>query len=183
MVRQNRLLRTQTLAAPPSTRPAAASESYEGCRLRLLPHLEGVKNRCQASPRLRLPSARQASWMLLRPEKLTGEESQMVELLGRLSPAVRRAQELALSFVQLIRERRVEELREWLVKAGRSELPEFRRLAKGLTSDLSAVKAALLYQWSQGQVEGQVHRLKLIKRQMYERAKLNLLRARVLHAG
>lgn len=183
MMRQNRLLRTQTLAAPSPTRPAAASESYEGCRLRLLPHLEGAGRRHQGSGRLRLPSARQASWMLLRSEKLKDEEQQMVGLLCRLSPEVRRAQELALSFVQLIRERRVAELREWLMKAGRSELPEFQRLAKGLTGDLSAVKSALLYQWSQGQVEGQVHRLKMIKRQMYGRAKLDLLRARVLHAN
>ena len=90
---------------------------------------------------------------------------------------------MALHFVSIVRERRVDELREWLIKATRSELPEFRRLAKGLTVDLSAVKAALLYEWSQGQVEGQVHRLKMIKRQMYGRAKLDLLRARVLYAN
>ena len=45
------------------------------------------------------------------------------------------------------------------------------------------MKAALEYEWSQGQVEGQVHRLKLVKRQMYGRAKLDLLKARVLQAA
>lgn len=107
----------------------------------------------------------------------------MVELLCHLSPEIKQAQELSLDFVGIVRERRVDELREWLIKAALSELPEFRRFAKGVTVDLSAVKGALLYEWSQGQVEGQVHRLKMIKRQMYGRAKLDLLRARVLHAS
>jgi hypothetical protein len=80
----------------------------------------------------------------------------------------------SLPFAGIVRERRVEELREWLIEATCSGLQEFRRFAKGLTVDLSAVKAALLYEWSNGQVEGQVHRLKMIKRQMYGRAKLSL---------
>jgi transposase len=113
--------------------------------------------------------------MLLRPEKLKDEEQQMVELLCRLSPEIKQAQQLALNFVSIIRERRVDELREWLIKASCSGLPEFRRLARGVTVDLSAVKGALSYDWSQGQVEGQVHRLKMIKRMMYGRAKLDLL--------
>ena len=106
----------------------------------------------------------------------------MVELLCRLSPEIKQVQELALNFTGIIRERRVDELHEWLIKTACSGLAEFRRFARGLTVDLSAVKAALLYEWSNGQVEGQVHRLKMIKRQMYGRAKLDLLRARVLHA-
>jgi transposase len=101
----------------------------------------------------------------------------------RLSPEIAQAQELALNFINIIRERHVDELSEWLIKASTSGLAEFRRFARGVTSDLSAVRAALSYQWSQGQVEGQVHRLKMIKRQMYGRAKLDLLRARVLYAS
>ena len=121
--------------------------------------------------------------MLLRPEGLEDEEKRTVELLRRLSPEVRRAQELALSFVELIKERRADGLRQWLIDAQRSEIPEFVDLANGITSDLQAVRGALEHEWSQGQVEGQVHRLKLVKRQMYGRGKLDLLRARVLHAA
>lgn len=183
MMRQNRLLRTQTLAAPPSPARTSENDAAEGCRLRLQPHLESVKRRSGDRKKLRLPSARASSWMLLQPEKLKDEEQKTVELLCHLSPEIKRAQELALNFLSVIRERRVDELRGWLIKAARSELPEFRRFARGLTVDLSAVKAALSYEWSQGQVEGQVHRLKMIKRQMYGRAKLDLLRARVLHAN
>jgi transposase len=185
MLRQNRCLRTQTLAAPRSSARAPENDAAEGCRLRLQPHLEAVKRQSggRKKSKLRLPSARSFSWMLLRPEKLKDEEQKMVELLCQWSPEIKRAQELALGFIGIIRRSGVDELCEWLIKAGGSSLPEFRRFARGLTVDLRAVKAALLYEWSQGHVEGQVHRLKMIKRQMYGRAKLDLLRARMLHAN
>ena len=104
--------------------------------------------------------------MLLRPDELTDEERQTAEMLLRLSPEVARSQELALSFIELIKERDADGLCEWLVSAQRSEVGEFVTFANGLTSDLQAVRAALEHEWSQGQVEGQVHRLKPVKRQM-----------------
>jgi transposase len=64
----------------------------------------------------------------------------------------------------------------------RSKLQEFVSFARGLSEDYGAVKNALRYKWSNGQLEGQVNRLKLIKRMMYGRAKFDLLRARVLHS-
>jgi transposase len=185
MTRQNRLLRSRSLAAPASTAPSEENDAHAGCRLRLAPHLGRVKRsrRRKASPRLRLPSAREATWLLLRPDELTDEEKPVAELLRKLSPEVGRAQGLALSFIELVKERRVDDLRGWLIEAQRSEVPEFVTFANGLTADLQAVRAALCYEWSNGQVEGQVHRLKLVKRQMYGRGKLDLLRARVLYAA
>jgi transposase len=185
MMRQNRLLRSHSLAAPVSTAQTAENDAYASCRLRLQPHLQRSQRvrRRRASPRLRLPSAREASWMLFRPDGLTDEEKKTVELLRRLSPEVRRAQQLALSFIEVVKERRADELREWLVNAQRSEVAEFVSFANRLTDDLQAVRAGLEYAWSNGQVEGQVHRLKLVKRQMYGRGKLDLLRARVLYAA
>jgi transposase len=183
--RRHRFLRTLSLAAPPSAAPAPENHAYAGCRLRLEPHLQGARRGGgrKPTPRLRLPSARAAAWMLLRPSELTDEEKETAGLLCRLSPEVGRAQELALSFVEVIKERRAGDLRGWLIEAGRSGVAEFVSFANGLTSDIGAVRAALEYQWSQGQVEGQVHRLKLVKRQMYGRGKLDLLRARVLYAA
>jgi transposase len=180
-----RLLRSQTLAAPPSSAPAPEDDAYAGCWLRLEPHLRGARRAgsSKPTPRLNLPSARQAAWMLLRPEGLTDEEKETAELLCRLSPEVRRAQQLALSFVEVIKERRGDGLRQWLINTLRSEIPEFRSFANGSTADIGAVRAALKYEWSNGQTEGQVHRLKLVKRQMYGRGKLDLLRARVLYAA
>ena len=181
--RCDRFLRTQTLAAPHSSAPAPENEAYAGCRLRLEPHLAGKRHGGRPTPRLRLPSARQAAWMLLRPEGMGDEEQRMAELLCRLAPEVGQAQQLALSFVEVIKERRADELRGWIIEAQRSEIPEFVGFANGLTADLQAVRAALEYEWSNGQTEGQVHRLKLVKRQMYGRGKLDLLRARVLYAA
>jgi transposase len=185
MMRQNRLLRSRTLAAPTSMAPTAENDAYASCRLRLQPHLtrpQRVRRR-RASPRLRLPSAREASWMLLRPDELTDEDEKTVELLCGLSPEVGQAQQLALSFIEVVKERRADELRGWLVNAQLSEVAEFVSFATGLTGDLQAVRAALGDEWSNGQVEGQVHRLKLVKRQMYGRGKPDLLRARVLYAA
>lgn len=185
MMRQNRLLRSKTLAAPASTAPTEANDAYVGCRLRLEPHLGKVKRlrRREASPRLPLPSAREAAWLLLRPDELTDERKKTAELLCQLSPEVGQAQQLALSFIEVVKERDADGLRGWLVNAQRSEVAEFVTFANGLTADSGAVRAALEYEWSQGQVEGQVHRLKLIKRQMYGRGKPDLLRARVLYAA
>lgn len=177
--RCNRFLRAQTLWAPPSSAPAPENAAYAGSRLRLVPHLQGARR----GGRLRLPSARAAAWILPRPGELTDEEEKTAEPLCRLPPEVGRAQELALSFVELIQERRANDLRQWLIDAQRSEIAEFVGFANGLTTDLQGVRAALEHEWSQGQVEGQVHRLKLVKRQMYGRGKLDLLRARVLYAA
>jgi transposase len=71
-------------------------------------------------------------------------------------------------------------LDDWLDKAKISAIGEIKSFARGLEQDKSAVQAAIKYDWSQGQVEGQVNRLKLIKRQMYGRAKFDLLKARVI---
>jgi transposase len=185
MYRQNRLLRSRTMAVATSVATTEENDAHAGCRLRLQPHLTRPKRarRRKASPRLAVPSAREATWMLLRPDELTAEEKPVVELLRRLSPEVGQAQELALSFIGLVKERRPDDLRGWLIEAGRSGVAEFVTFANGITSAFQAVRAALEYEWSNGQVEGQVHRLKLVKRQMYGRGKLDLLRARVLHAA
>jgi len=180
-----RLLRVQRSAAPATPAPAPGRDASAGCRLRLEPHLLGARRAATGppTPQPTLPSACEVAWMLLRGEELADDEKPVVELLRRRSPEAPRAQELAVGFVGLIKERRACDLRGWLIEAGRSGVAEFRSFANGITSDFQAVRAALEYEWSQGQVEGQVHRLKLVKRQMYGRGKLDLLRARVLYAA
>jgi transposase len=87
---------------------------------------------------------------------------------------------LAQEFGKLIRQRQGEKLEEWLHRAEASVIVELNHFATGLRGDYQAVKADLSYEWSQGQVEGQVNRLKFIKRQGYSRANSDLLRKRVL---
>ncbi len=126
---------------------------------------------------------RQAMWLLLRDEdQLERADAAYRAALYRICPDVERAAALAQAFGQLVRKRQVTELDPWLVAAEASGIRELRRFALGLRQDYAAVRAALEEPWSQGQTEGQVTRLKLLKRMMYGRANFDLLRLRVLHA-
>ena len=81
----------------------------------------------------------------------------------------------------MIRHRQVELLNDWLASCQSCSAALLRQFGFRLQQDYAAVRGALATEWSNGQTEGQVTRLKLIKRQMYGRAKLDLLRQRVLY--
>jgi transposase len=83
----------------------------------------------------------------------------------------------------MLRGRHPEMLDGWLEEALSSASPELRSFAEGLRCDHEAVRASLSEEWSNGQVEGQINRLRLLKRQMYGRASFTLLKQRVLHAA
>jgi transposase len=132
--------------------------------------------------RLRL-SAWSATWLFLRKsEKLSEADRQMAAELCDRSSEIARANEIVQGFARLIRERRAECLDTWLDEAANCGIAEMVNFARGIRQDYSAVKAALSLPWSNGQVEGQVNRLKLVKRTMYGRAGLPLLRKRFLPA-
>jgi transposase len=114
------------------------------------------------------------------PLSLTDPERAYVERLADSSPALATVRDLARRFGALIRARDADALAPWLAEATTSELASF---AAGLRQDEHAVRAALKLPWSSGQVEGHVTRLKPVKRQGYGRAKLDLLRARLLRAA
>jgi transposase len=129
-------------------------------------------------PRL---SARQAAWLLMHdPADLNDEQKTARTALLKVSAVAAQAYPLVQAFRRMISERQVEALDTWLHRAETSGIATLRRFATSLRSDYQAVKAALAYPWSNGPVEGHVHRLKLIKRQMYGRASFALLRSRVL---
>jgi transposase len=126
-------------------------------------------------------SARRAAWLLLsRPENLADKERTAIEQLGELCQDVRVTHLLAQEFAQMIRKRRVNELDPWLEQAANSGVSELQRFAEGLHRDYAAVRAALSLSYSSGQIEGQINKLKLLKRSMYGRAKFDLLRLRML---
>jgi transposase len=126
-------------------------------------------------------SSRRATWLVLRrPENCSSEDQHTLNLLKQAHPQVRVACELAQAFAQMIRKRTASALEPWLEGATESGIPELRTFATGVKRDQAAILAALTYAWSQGQVEGQINRLKLIKRQAYGRAGFDLLRHRVL---
>jgi transposase len=129
-----------------------------------------------------LPSARQIKWLLLRPvAELTDEEYQLVQRLCAQSREVTLAYGLVMDFAAIVRQRAAEALASWVELAQASGVSEMASLARGVLRDFAAVLAALEQPWSQGPVEGHVNRLKCVKRAMYGRAKLDLLRLRVLY--
>jgi transposase len=93
------------------------------------------------------------------------------------------AYELTQDFVRLFKEHKASALKDWLRRANRSAISELKSIAKSIQQDYAAIEAACSQAWSQGQVEGQINRLKCVKRQMYGRARFDLLRLRVLSAA
>ena len=130
-----------------------------------------------------LPSAKQAAWWWLGYSGRSGPPAGYLERLEALAPRLAIARELALRYWEMVRQQQSAALTGWLEEAAQSEIAPLVGLAASLKRDLQAVKGALERPWSTGPVEGQNNRLKMIKRQMYGRAGLKLLRARVLALG
>jgi transposase len=131
------------------------------------------------------PSSRSVSWLLLKKEQdLHTEERTFLEEIGKHCPPLRDAAALAREFATMVHEQRPDDWLDWKTRArDPAAAAELRSFAQGLEADEKAVRAALAVEWSNGQVEGQINRLKTIKRQMYGRAKFDLLRQRVLCAA
>ena len=131
------------------------------------------------------PSARRVAWLLQQDAADRSVEQQaLVRALCQRCPAIQAATELAQEFHRLLRERRADQLEAWMTRAQAPGAPlELTAFAASLRQDHPAVEAGLRLPWSSGQVEGQINRLKLLKRQMYGRAGFALLRQRVLRAG
>ena len=132
----------------------------------------------------RPPSARTVTWWLLgEVPDLTKVQQAFLERLQRHHPPIAVARQLGMEFFRLVRERDATALEAWLCQAAESGISELQSRAAGIRKDKEAVLAGLTYPWSNGPTEGHVNRLKLIKRQGYGRAGLDLLRARMLAAA
>jgi len=107
-------------------------------------------------------------------------EQRLVEAVLASHPQVATAEHLAQQFRRVFQNRDSDALKAWLITTVASDIPELKRFVAGIERDYEAVSAAVEQHWSNGQVEGQVHRLKLLKRQMYGRGGFLLLRRRVL---
>jgi transposase len=109
------------------------------------------------------------------------ERAQWLQLKApqaEVAAAIAVAQDVA----QRVRERQPDPLDPWLARAAESPLGPLQRFAKGRRDDDDAVKAGLTWPWSNGPVEGHIHRLKTLKRQMFGRSGLDLLQRRFLLA-
>jgi transposase len=147
-------------------------------------HLQPV--RAAGKPAPKVPDAltvRQATRLITRrPTSLDEDEKvQLKDLLARCSELDTVA-ECVRTFAEMMNDKRGAELNDWLAQAEATQMPSLRSLARGLRQDFAAVTAGLTLEWSSGKVEGNVNRIKMIKRTGYGRAGFDLLRRRVLYA-
>jgi len=125
-------------------------------------------------------TVRQAGLLFLRrPDDLKPAQQRVLDRLCALDATIAAAYQLAQDFAALVRERRGAQLDAWVEQAEHADIKHLRGFARGLKDD-PAVRTGLSAPWSNGQTEGQVNRLKLLKRQTYGRAGFALLRRRVL---
>jgi transposase len=130
-----------------------------------------------------------AGMLVVRPEKRKEEEQLAIEQLKRVHGSIRSSACLLEEFARMLREKEDdcaekarERLESWMAGAEDSGIPELGAFVVKLRQDLEAVLAAMVLPYSQGQTEGRINKLKLIKRSMYGRGKFDLLRQRVLYA-
>jgi transposase len=131
----------------------------------------------RSSPLTALQAAR---LFLTKEEERRPKEATRLARLRQADPAIEQTYQVTAAFCQMLRTRQGEHLDDWIKRAKESGIPELRSFAKGLLKDYDAVLAGLTLPWSQGQTEGQIQRLKFLKRQMYGRASFPVLRQRVL---
>jgi transposase len=128
----------------------------------------------------RVPSARTiARLMTTGRDRLTKAETLTVAAIEEGVPALVAAREVVAAFQAMVRAKTPANLGGWIARASTSLIAAFVR---GVAKDEAAVRAALTLSWSNGQTEGQITKLKLVKRQMYGRGKIDLLQARVIGA-
>lgn len=162
-------------------------QGYTGSERTVYRHIEPLKQASvQASlnpNRLHTFTANTAVWLFVRDKKSLDElEREDLATCCQASPTLKRTYDLVQDFMQMVRQREGHRLDAWLERVATSDLAELQQFAAGVEKDKAAVKAGLTWSLNNGQVEGQVTTLQLIKRTMYGKAGLPLLRQRVLHA-
>jgi transposase len=127
------------------------------------------------------PKVRDISgWLLRHPDSLDADEQLKRKQVLARCPHLEALASHVTAFAELMTGRHGERLNIWIGQVERDELPQLRSFAAGLKRDLTAVVNGLSLPYSSGAVEGNVNRIKMLKRQMYGRANLDLLRKRVL---
>jgi len=162
-------------------------QGYTGSERTVYRYLETLKQAEVRVPpnlhRLQKFSANTAVWLFVRDPKTLDEiEREDLASFCQASTILKRAYDLVQDFLLMVRKREGHRLDAWLTRIAKSDLPELQSFANGIEKDKAAVQAGLTWSINNGQVEGHVNKLKLLKRTMYGRAGFPLLRQRVLHA-
>jgi transposase len=120
------------------------------------------------------------NWLTRRPGTLTEDEGLRLKAILDRRPELRAASDQVRGFAEMMTGLTGRDLPQWMADATAAGLPGISSFAKGLEQDLDAVTNGLTMNWSSGPVEGRVNHIKTVKRQMFGRAGLPLLRKRVL---
>ncbi|MBE7171580.1 MAG: ISL3 family transposase [Williamsia sp.] len=115
-----------------------------------------------------------------KEETMEQKDRELIRDICEKSPDIGRVRQLAVRFREIMENKQGNMLSDWIAEVEQSNLGEIKGFARGLLSDHQAVVNALSLPWSNGQVVGQINKLKTIKRQMYGRAGFELLRKRVI---
>jgi transposase len=157
---------------------------YKGCRSMVGQLVSRWRKTGRRPPKTNAPERvapkHAAILVARRSDDLTQEQQSLLDRLTANCPDVIRLRAIALEFREALAGDDGAVLHKWIAKVKHCEFGPLVRFGYGLQKDLAAVMAAVTSKWSNGQVEGQINRLKAIKRQMYGRAGFQLLRARVL---
>jgi transposase len=162
-------------------------QGYSGSERMVYRFLETLKTTeiVPSAGTARLPhyTSTAAVWLFMRrPEHLDAIQREDLAAFRLAHASLKTTYQLVQDFLRMMRHRQGERLNAWLTRVQESGLAELQSFAQGVEQDKAAVQAGLTLPLSNGPVEGQVTKIKLIKRMMYGRAKFPLLRQRILHA-
>ena len=155
---------------------------YRGSLTRLRAYIQPLRHGRTKPARDLGPSVREATrWITTNPDNLTEPERDRLRAILEHCPDLENTARHVRSFATMMRDRAGQKLNAWMHSARETGLPELRSFVTGIDQDHAAVLAALTYPYSSGVVEGNVNRIKMLKRQSYGKAGFSLLRTRVLH--
>lgn len=157
---------------------------YRGSKRTVRRHLQEIRASGKPAPdKPKELTVRKATWLITaHPDKINESNALKLKQLLARCPELEAVTDCVRAFAQMMTERRGNDLDKWLSDAEGTGLKPLRSLARGLRQDFEAVTAGLTLEWSSGKVEGNVNRVKRIKRDGYGRAGFDLLRRQILLA-
>jgi transposase len=160
-------------------------QGYRGSRGTVADYLAPFRAMGAApAPKPAVPKVRHVtSWMLHHPDDLDDEQHLQLKQVRTACPHLDATAGHVTEFAKILTTRRGEQLDAWMDTVEADELPHLHRFVRGLRRDYAAVLNGLTLPHSSGAVEGNINRIKMIKRQMYGRANFDLLRKRILLAA
>ncbi|MFF0776719.1 transposase [Nonomuraea wenchangensis] len=154
---------------------------YRGSRTTIRQYVHPWRTATPPRRPQRTPTVRQATGCFLRnPANLDPDEHHRLQVLTTACPQLAALRERVRQIAEMMRHHRAQNLETWMNAVLNDDLPDLHSFVTGLRRDQDAVTAGLTLPYNSGPVEGHVNRTKMLKRQMYGRARPDLLRKRIL---